>query len=318
MNWKVYYREELECPESRDRIAGWLDGPRGRAIEAGITRGAIVSFPHTALRFAGPLQARVVSALYRSGTERILALGVLHAGGVEPLRCARDESCAPEERLTAFETVGGVFATACAEFSTPFGSHPLWAPAKTSGVLRVDQSGWLANEFSLDTFVAIVRLAADAFERPPIPVFPAYVGLTRHPITGDFCLSRRVADWLREHVGPATAVVTTGDLVHHGTPYGAPAGGLPATDDRGVLERSYLEEVTGALDAAFLDGDPSGAYRRSLQILRSDQRELLPVVAFYLEEVPRYDIVHFELSDYAKILAVSPPCFVASALVIYG
>jgi hypothetical protein len=318
VDWKAYYRREVEDPESRTRILSWLTSNPDSKMDAAFARGAVVSFPHTALDNAGPLQGRVVSALYRRGVERIVALGVLHSSGVEALRRALDERRSGEEREMAFAAVSGAFAVPCAEFDTPFGAHPLWRPVEEPDVFRVDPVGLLAEEFSLDTFVSILRLGADVLKRRPIPALPVYVGMTRHPITGDFSLAGRLAKWLKRCTDRATAVVTTGDLVHYGTAYGGSSDGPPGGAPDGALERRFRAELTRTLDAALTGGDQRAAYQRSQRVLRSDQRELLPLIASYLGAPSSYDVVHFQLSDYAQILAVSPPCLVASALVIYG
>jgi len=84
VDWKSYYRAEIVRPEGRDTIVGLLGSGSDPRIEGAIDRGAIVSFPHTALRYAGPLQARVVSALYRRGISRIIAAGTVRSGSTAP------------------------------------------------------------------------------------------------------------------------------------------------------------------------------------------------------------------------------------------
>jgi hypothetical protein len=73
-------------------------------------------------------------------------------------------------------------------------------------------------------------------------------------------------------------------------------------------------EVESVLVAA-LRGDLDLAYRLSTERLRSDQREILPVLAGVVGRRGACRLLHFSLSDYAPILDVPPPCCVASALV---
>lgn len=316
VDWKSYYRAEIGRPEGRAAILGFINRAGDPRIEEAIDRGAIVSFPHTALRYAGPLQALLVSALYRRRISRIISLGVLHGAGREAFRTARDERSPLEERRAAFAEVAGGFAPRGDRFDTPFGRYPTWIPTDRDGPFRIDLSGILSSEFSLDTFVSILAVGAEVFGREPIPIFPLFIGMTREPITGDFAVARRIAAWLRGLAGPGVAVVTTGDLVHYGTAYSAPGETVGGEGPR--LTEGFRAEVERMLEAGLIGGKDEEAYRISTEILKSDQREILPVVAAYLEGRRGYDILHFALSDYAGILGVEPPCYVASALLTYG
>ena len=82
MDWKPYYRGEIESMSGRETVETLLRGAVPGAIDELLIGEAIVSFPHTALRYAGPLQARVVRMIYRLGIERVIALGVLHGSSV--------------------------------------------------------------------------------------------------------------------------------------------------------------------------------------------------------------------------------------------
>ena len=314
MDWKVYYRAEIARPEGRDAIVDFLETGGDPKVEGAIGRGAIVSFPHTALSYAGPLQARLVSAIYRPGIDRIVALGVLHGIGIEAFRTARDPSLPPNERKAAFKEVAGGFSLPADTYDTPFGGYPVWRPAD-DGPIRIDRSGILGSEFSLDTFASILKLGADLFGEEEIPIFPVYVGMTSDPIEGGFDLAFNLAKWLRGIVRPGTALVTTGDLVHYGTAYAGP--GEPVEDDPSLTGR-FRSKVERMLDSGLIEGDLDGAYRMGTEVLKSDQREILPVIGAYLGGEGSYEIIEFDLSDYAGILDVDPPCRVASALIIYG
>ena len=315
VDWKRYYQAELEASGARGRIAGWLEAePRADVTDA-IANRAILSFPHTALDAAGPLQAAVVSALVRAGVERVIALGVLHSGGLPAYRQALDDGVPDDVREDGFETVRGAFVDGTTEVETPFGAQPLHLAS--GGPVRVDRSGLLASEFSLDTFLAITRLAADVLGRRPIPVLPLFVGMTRHPIAGDFGDARALAEWLRAAAVTGTAIVATGDLVHFGTAYGLPPD-YDGPADTDALEQQFLPRLERVLGTAMREGGTEEAYQESLHVLKNDQREILPVIAEFLGSRRAFEILHFCLSDYAAILSVAKPCLVASAVVAYG
>ncbi|MDD5264392.1 MAG: hypothetical protein PHU43_06115, partial [Candidatus Bipolaricaulis sp.] len=175
----------------------------------------------------------------------------------------------------------------------------------------------LAAAFRLDTFLAMCRAGADVLGRRPIPVLTAYVGMTRDPVSGAFSAADELAAWVATERDARTAVVTTGDLVHYGTGYGEEwVAGAPA--DREALVAAIRPEVEDCLDAAFSRGDRCEAYALSRGRLLNDQREILPVVAAYLGVPAPFEVLAFDLSNYAPILGAAPPCFVASALARYG
>ena len=314
MDWKRYYEAELRAPGSRERVTRWFleaDDPR---VSAAIDRRAVLSFPHTFLSAAGPLQARVVTSLYRSGVEQVIALGVLHSGSLPAYRLALDEEAPSVERDRAFSVVRGAFALPGRSNNTPFGDVPL-LPA--NGPIRTDDSGFLAAEFSLDTFLATMALASRVLDRPPLPVLPLYVGMTRDPIRRSFDVAHDLARWLRGRLGPRTALVTTGDLVHMGAAYGWSSEELDAVSGNGSAGHVLRAQAERMLGQAFGE-DPEKAYQANLRELRNDQREILPVVAEYIGSGAAHEMISFDLSDYAPIFDVEPPCLVASALVAYG
>ncbi len=313
MDWKSYYTNELSAPGTRDKIAGWLraayevDGPAGSA-----NRRTVWSFPHTAIDFCGPLQARVVASLYRARVRRAVALGVMHGSWVAPYVTALDESRPPEEREGAFATVSGAFAVETTRLTTPFG-HVDIEPTPPAASIRADRENLLKREFSLDTFHAILRLAADVFQSDPPRLLPLYVGMTRHPTSGSFEGATRLAGDLHREWSSDTAIVTTGDVVHYGRVYGPTDRG----DSTQELAAYFLERLRVALDLALTRRDLEGAHSISQSELRSDQREILPVLAHLLGTDAKADIVSFEMSDYAPIFDVDPPCRVASSLIAY-
>jgi len=313
--WKDHYRSELEAAGSRRRLVEWLERRADDRIVEAIERRAIVSVPHTKLEASGPLLAAWVAAVFSSPIDRILALGVLHSGGVPALRTALDETVDLGARRSAFDEVRGAFTPQTRAVETPFRAQPLASLEEVPGVLRADRSGLLREEFSLDTLLAVLRLGAEVFGREPIPVELVYVGMTRDPIEGGFGVARNVATWLRSRWDARTAVVATGDLVHHGAVYGTGTG---RSDDREELTTMLRAEVEATLRSALADGDLEAAWRRSTENLGNDQREILPVIVSAIAPRTSLRILHFELTDYASVFDVPRPCDVASALVVYG
>jgi len=132
-------------------------------------------------------------------------------------------------------------------------------------------------------------------------------------VSRSFQSAEALASWLARYWDVSTAVVATGDVVHCGTAYGsegdnASAAALSARFRRS-LERLFIQALTNR--------DLEAAYRQSLHVLKSDQREILPVLAYLLGEGASANPLSYELSDYAPIFGVPAPCLVASALIEY-
>lgn len=315
MDWKAYYADELRMEGARERICTWLkQADRDDDIDRLLRQRAILSFPHTAIAFSGPLQARVVAGLLRANVRRVIVLGVLHGIGVEAIQTARDASALPEDRRRAFREVCGGFFPCADAWETPFGAVQRTLPdgCKTE-ILREDVKGYLIDEFSLDTFFAILQLAAEWMRIEPPEVVPLYVGVVRHPLTGEFEVAHQMGHWLRQAWTDDTAIVATGDVVHYGTAYGSTLleAELPE------LVRRFRRQLAETLDMALAARDWSAAYIASRDRLKSDQRELLPVLSALLGEGASAEILSFTLSNYAPIVDTPPPCLVASALIAY-
>ena len=322
MDWKRYYRDEMLDEQTRDYLEALLADLNGdEEIDSLIERGAILSFPHTAAHYIGPLQARVVSGLYRNGIERVVALGVLHASPLpapyaELYRTALDEERSSAERLHAYSVLCGGFSPDRDAIDTSFGRIPCQSIARAGqrGV-RTDRAGLLANEFSLDSFFSLMALYARVHGVPPIPVSPIYVGMTRNPLSGSFEVAGDLAWLLRGSRDDRTAIVTTGDIVHYGTAYTPAEKMLDLEEDQ--LEPHFRAESQRIISLAMEKRDLAGAFLDSNEILRSDQRYILPVVCQYLGNRAQFKILSFSLSDYSLILNTPRPCVVASALVAY-
>jgi len=320
MDWKRYYRDEMLDEETRDYLEALFAGLNGdEEIDSLIDRGAILSFPHTAAHYIGPLQARVVSGLYRNGIERVVALGVLHTSTLaapyaELYRTALDEKRSSDERLHAYSVLRGGFSPNCDAIDTAFGKMPCQCVAGQKGV-RTDKAGLLVNEFSLDSFFSLMALYARMHGVSPISVSPIYIGMTRDPLTGSFDVASDIARLLRGFRDERTAIVTTGDIVHYGTAYTPAEKMLDLLDDQ--LEPHFRAESQRIISLAMEKQDLAGAFLDSNEILRSDQRYILPVICQYLGNKGQFRILSFSLSDYSLILSTPRPCVVASALVAY-
>jgi len=312
MDWRPYYRTELEASDARERAESWLrlafDADPVWSPEVG----GVVSFPHTAFAYTGPLDARLVAALYSARVESVVALGVIHSVSLSPIRVALSSQPATAERDRAFDSAKGGFVLPQSAVDTAYGRLPLRSPdGLASGGLRMLPEEAAASEFSLDTFLAFLRLGADVLGKRPVTVLPVYVGMTRRPSDASFDEAVRLADILRDDVvNVRTAVVATGDLVHYGTAYG---DAEPFIEDPSESFRGVLHET---LSAALEREEFETAYGLCRDVLKSDQREILPVIANLLEgATSRID--HFALSDYTHILKAPPPCLVASVLATY-
>jgi len=321
IDWKSYYRDELVAPQARSELERDFEEARqDEEIDGLLARGAILSFPHTALPYAGPLQARVVAGLTCAGIERVLALGVLHASSLPPVveadrRLLADASAPVTDRQAAFERLSGGFVPAERVARTPFGEVPL-SDAGDLDCVRVDRDGLLRSEFSLDTFLSLLAFHAREQGRRPPEVLAVYVGPVRDPVTGGFEAADRLCASLASWNTPGTAIVATGDLVHYGTTYGPPERMAGRPTDPEALEAFFARETTTALELA-LAGDRAAAFERSNEVLQNDQRNILPVLTHLLGPGAGYRMLSFSLSDYAAILGVEPPCVVASALVAF-
>ena len=313
MDWKAHYREELDRSDTREQLLASLraEDAWGSKELVELLRGkAIISFPHTAIAFSSHLMAKLVAALYRSDVTRVVAIGVLHSSGIAPFELALDHERASSVRMQAFAQVCGGWMPQETRVHTPYGTLDLGTLEVLDG-LRRDTDGLLEREFSLDTFLALLRLAADSFGRTPPEVLPIYVGMTRNPTTGDFEIARSLARSIAEIWDAHTAIVVTGDVVHYGSAYGSDV--VRAND----LTKHFRAQLEGLLGPALARGDWSLAYRLAQDTLRSDQRELLPVLGALLGGSMAQRILEFSLSDYAPIFQCPAPCVVASALIAY-
>ncbi len=321
MDWKSYYRDELARPESLSAIEGFFSCAEvDPKIDEAIAKRAILSFPHTALSYAVPLQARVIAGLYRARVSEVIALGVLHTSVmptpyIDDLNRLHDSSIDPDVRKAGLARLSGAFFPSGEKITTPFGDLPI-ASIGPHRLIRAD-AGILKNEFSLDTFLLLMVFYASQRGIDPLHVVPLYVGITYDPVEDSFAIAAELARALRQGIGREAAVVTTGDLVHYGTAYGDEARIPRMPKEKRALETYFLRETEDVLALALSKRNLKEAFTRSLEVLKSDQRYILPVIAEFLGHRADYEILHFELSDYDGILSVDPPCYVASSLITY-
>ena len=82
MDWRTYCRNALLG--EKERISSWIDeyASGDEAIIATLRDGGLTSFPHTTLDYSGEMTTKVVTSLYAAGVERVVALGVIHAGAL--------------------------------------------------------------------------------------------------------------------------------------------------------------------------------------------------------------------------------------------
>ena len=322
-DWKPYYRRELEEAGARDYLAAaFARAEEAESLAPLIDSGAILSFPHTALRYAGPLQARVIVGLHRAGIERVVALGVFHAWGHASSRddyaTAMNKAEKAERRKAAFARLRGAFIPSQSTQRTPFGDLSLdIIPSVLDRFVRRDSDGLLQDEFSLDTFMSLLLHYYRMRDANPPSFMPAYIGMTRDPLTGSFATATQVATALRELLAPGTAIVATGDLVHYGTAYTPLEGMEGMSKEKPRLTEYFRGQVERALHLSLREHDHAGAFRLCDVLLNNDQRYLLPVVSELLPTPADYELIAFELSDYTTILKVGAPCVVASALAAY-
>lgn len=323
MKWKRYYRDEFNVLTVQDTInALFSTSSQDHLLDAMIRNGAVCSFPHTALAYAGEAQAQVISSLYRTGRRRVIALGVFHVWGHESTKgiyqLAMDDKAPPELRERAFSRLNGAFLPGETYYDSPYGKLP-FAPLSPEEHARFhrDTESLLAQEFSLDTFFTLVKYYSLAHDMPPLQVVPIYVGMTRDPMQGSFGSAEEIGDALRLMISPEDAIVATGDVVHYGMGYSdeKTMHGLPSSSDE--LQLRLREDLQETLDLVVRKKEYERAFPKLDMFLNNDQRYLLPVLSEYLGGHADYEVMSFQLSDYAAINEVRHPCVVASSLIAY-
>jgi hypothetical protein len=317
MDWKAFYRDELASEAGRAAIGRALVRHAGgdEALTSALRGGGIVSFPHTTLADSAEPIARAAQSVISAGAARVVALGVLHGGTLpEPHRNDLAELSRGSPRAAElFRRLGGAFVATGAA-TTPWGDVPCGPVPAATGVMRAD-AALLANEFSLDLFLAVLAAASRRRAVATPVVTRIFVSATRDP-SGSFAAAARVADGVRGLLGDGAVCVATGDLVHYGHSYSPPEAMAGMPSDTAGLESRFRERV-GAMLAAGLARRDEEAYAMATNELRSDQRNLMPVIAELTGPGAAANVLSFRLSDYSAINGVAAPCLVASALVAF-
>lgn len=281
--WKTFYAREREKLGDVG-IAERLD----RAPEVTLpapAAGALV-FPHTMMSVTGHLTAAVARAIVRSGADEVLALGVLHGGRrsqADLVKRARGGDKAARTSLRKVHAGGEAF---CEE------------------------------EFSLDNFDVLLDLAARREGKEPPKVharYPFLVGDDPEHLPG-------IADVAK--LAERMPVVATTDPIHHGNGYGTAIEALrretdPATQ---AWARTCVETQLDLLAR----GQWSDFARLTAEV-RSDFRDVGPVLGWLARrgggggggtsarEVTG-SILELHLVDYAEVLGVEAPTWVAGPL----
>jgi hypothetical protein len=279
--WKRFYADE------RDQLG---DAGMGRLLDRAPTldfpAGGALVFPHTRVTLTAHLTAAVALAVVRSGADEVLALGVLHGG--------REQDADRVRRARAGELMARL---------------PLRGIHDTSDDL-------CAEEFSLDTFEALVALAARREGRAAPRVlarYPFLVADQPETLPG-------LADLVR--LAERMPVVATADPIHHGAGYNTPAGERRAPDDEAtqVWARACIETQVELL----LQGDWE-AFARLAGEVRSDFRDAGPVLGHLARLQGERDgktrgcaILDLTLVDYSDVLGAEAPTWVAAPLMSLG
>jgi predicted class III extradiol MEMO1 family dioxygenase len=323
MKWKRYYRDEFNLLTAQDTINELFSASsQNHLLDAMIRNGAVCSFPHTSLLYAGEAQAQVISSLYRTGRKRVIALGVFHVWGHESTKAiyqqAMNDKAPSDLRECAFSRLNGAFLPGESHYDSPYGKFPFAPlPPEESARFHRDTEALLAQEFSLDTFFTLVKYYSLVHDMPPLKVVPIYIGMTRDPLQGSFGSAAEIGEALRLMISPEDAIVATGDVVHYGMGYSdkETMHVMPLSADE--LQLRLREDLQQTLDLVMRRKEYERAFPKLDRFLNNDQRYLLPVLSEYLGGRADYEIMSFQLSDYAAINEVRNPCVVASSLIAY-
>lgn len=317
MDWKRFYAAELADPRGQETVAAALARRRGGEprLGAALRAGAIVSFPHVTVRDSGDLIATVVESLLAAQAKRVVALGVLH-GSVLPApfdachASLRDDT---PEGAEAFARLRGAFVDTAA-VATPFGRIEAARSPDVDPLLR-HEPAVLRNEFSLDLFLAFLAASARAHGVRAPEVIRLYVSVVRDA-RGGFDTAASLAASIRKLLGDDTVCVATGDVVHLGHGYSPDDETARLPGDESVLTETLTASLRDMHEAALARHDFATSWEIGSR-LRSDQRQILPVIAELLGRGARCEPLAFGLSDYSVINGRPPPCFVAAALNLF-
>lgn len=275
--WKTYYIRERESMGE----AG-LRACLERAPHVEWPSGGALIFPHTRLDTSGPLAAAAALAVWRTGCDEVLALGVLHG---------------------ARETDAALVSQARAE--DPDARRTL---RRVHGPGIPGDGGHWHEEFSLDGFCALLDTAARREGRRPPRV------VCRYPfLVGDSPADLPGIDELTGLVAGGALLVATADPVHHGVGYGTPAENCRQVND---LHTQPFAEETVRTHLGLLTRRDFARFQRHAAEIRSDFRDGGPVTTHLMSAASRLESTLHSLAivDYADILQAPDPTWVAAAL----
>lgn len=277
--WKHY------CATERDRLGqAGLARLIERAPVIEVPQSGAVIFPHTKLTESGELSAAAALAVVRSGCERVLALGVLHTGrSVDSnlFQCAHDGDSLAVLRVRRIHGPG----------------------------IPGDEGFW-GDEFSLDSFVELLAIAAQLHRRKAPEV------IARYPfLTGDKPSTMPGLDELRRLLREGCVLIATTDPIHHGVGYDTPPNQWRNRDDLQTIE--FARSRIGGQLAALSVRDYAGFSQR-IKVDSSDFRDNGPVLRELLDlEDPNYHIFDLRLVDYTDTHRSAPPTWAAGALATF-
>ena len=317
MDWKRFYAAELADPRGRETVAAALARHQGGdpRLGAALRAGAIASFPHVTVRDSSDLIATVVESVVAARAKRVVALGVLHASVLPaPFDAChaslRDDTPAGAE---AFARLRGAFVDTVA-VETPFGRIEATRSPDVDPLLRREPAA-LQHEFSLDLFLAFLAASAAAHGVRPPEVIRLYVSVVRDA-AGGYDTAASLAASIQKLLGDETVCVATGDVAHLGHGYGPDEETARLPADKSVLTEMLTASLRDMHEAALARHDFATSWEIGTR-LRSDQRQILPVIAELLGRGASCEPLAFGLSDYADINGRPRPCFVAAALNLF-
>ncbi len=291
--WKRFYADERERL-GEIGLAQRLDA--APELEPATSKCALV-FPHTLASMSGQLTAAVARAVVRSGASEVLALGVLHGARARDAELVRRARAGDRDAVASLRRVHDASDAFCAE------------------------------EFSLDAFEVLLRLAAQREGRSAPRVlarFPFLVGDDPASLPGIEDLAALAA---------RMPVVATTDPIHHGAGYGTPEGERLFERDESTW--AWARDCI-AKQFALLAQGRFADFAALANAVRSDFRDNGPVLACLPRragtpagdrpagrECPRAngtpaELLELHLVDYAEVLAAESPTWVAAPLVRFG
>lgn len=253
-----------------------LDRGRTWNITPTLLNGGSAIFPHAALDLCGHQIAAVVHGVLDSGTDQVLAIGVLHLLN-DALYQARQKEKAGED----------------------ISKEPLWGIQGPGITGRLE---W-ENEYSLTNFTFLLEQEARRRGvRPPqlIRRYPFLAAGKPHLLPGIKEL---------EEIAKDAVVVATGDLMHHGVGYLTPEDQLVPLETGSAFARRHIQQGLNPLKTSDL---PS--LRDLSRANNSDAHDVTQVLHHLLGPL-QGQILDLTLCDTSEMYRCAPPTWVAASLV---